>query len=273
MTTQHGPLSATDLLPDGPLRRLGTRLFLHDTLESTNAFLLARATEARDGTVAWTEFQSAGRGRLGRRWQAPRSSSVLLSVLLIEPADSPLLELAGLLAALATCEAIDATTECTPAVRWPNDVTIGGRKVSGVLAESSVLVDAGGGAVRRALVIGVGINCLQHRGHFPLEIADIATSLEIASPQPINRAAVAARLLARLDHWLHAAVSVTGGWGDLRAAWRAWCQDFGTRVTLEQDGREHRGTALDVADDGSLIVQLDHGGRRQFASATTTRVW
>ena len=271
MIPRHGPLSATDLLPDGPLRRLGTRLFLHDTLESTNAFLLARATEARDGAVAWAESQSAGRGRLGRRWQAPRGSSVLLSVLLIEPADSPLLELAGLLAALATCEAIEATTECSPAVHWPNDVTIAGRKVCGVLAESSLIANAAG--PRRALVIGVGINCLQQSGHFPPELADIATSLEIASSQPIDRAAVAAKLLARLDHWLGVARDTADGWSALRAAWRAWCQDFGTRVTLEQDGREHRGTALDVADDGSLIVQLDHGGRRQFASATTTRVW
>lgn len=262
----HRPLAASDLLPRGPLRRLGQRILVHDAIDSTNALLLARAAEAGDGAVAWAEFQTAGRGRLGRRWLAPRGSSVMFSVLLHEPADSPLLAVATLAGAVAACEAIEAACDCTPAVRWPNDIVLRGRKAGGVLAESCPL-PAG-----RALVIGIGLNCLQQRGHFPPELADAATSLELESTQPVDRAAVAAGCLARLDDWVVRVGAGPAGRADLHRAWRARCGDVGLRVSLEHDGRTYRGTALDITDNGDLLVQLDEGGRRHFAPATTTRI-
>lgn len=255
------------MLPDGPLRRLGRRVFLHETIDSTNAFLLGRAEEAGDGAIAWAEFQTAGRGRLGRRWEAPRGSSIMLSVLLHEAVDSPVVSLAALLGTLATCEAIDGTTDCSPSVRWPNDIVIKRRKLGGVLAESCPL------GARRAVVIGIGLNCFQHPGHFGAELVAKATSLERESAYPINRAPVAARVLARLDHWLTAGTQTAAGGTALTAAWRDRCDDVGTRVTLEHDGRVFTGTVLDVSADGDLLVELDRGGRRQFAAATTTRVW
>jgi BirA family transcriptional regulator, biotin operon repressor / biotin---[acetyl-CoA-carboxylase] ligase len=264
----HGPLTVADLLP-AALVRLGRAVHLHASIASTNQFLLERAAALPDGAVAWAEHQTAGRGRLGRRWMAPRGSAILLSILLHEPPDSPLLSRAALLAAVAACEAVSATTDCTPGVRWPNDVVIGPRKLGGVLAESCALSGAHG--PQRALVIGIGLNCLQQRGHFPEELAGKATSLECESHAPIHRAVIAAALLARLDTWL---VALAGGdWAPLRAAWQARCGDVGTRVTLSHDGRTFAGTALAVADDGDLLVQLDEGGRRQFAAATTTRLW
>ncbi|HPM23287.1 MAG TPA: biotin--[acetyl-CoA-carboxylase] ligase [Phycisphaerae bacterium] len=270
MSAPHRPLTSADLLSQGPLRRLGRRVFLHDTLDSTNRFLLDHAADAGDGAVACAESQSAGRGRLGRRWEAPRGSSVLLSVLLHEPADTPLLSQGALLASVAACEAVAAATDCSPVVRWPNDVVLNGRKLGGVLAESCALRTAEG-AARRAVVIGIGLNCLQQRGHFAGEFADRATSLECESRHAVDRALVAGHLLARLDTWLAMCNVVEGGWQRMRTTWRKHCEDIGTRVTLEHDGRTFAGTALDLDDQGDLIVQLDHGGRRHFAATTTTR--
>jgi BirA family biotin operon repressor/biotin-[acetyl-CoA-carboxylase] ligase len=247
---------------------LGRTVFVHDTIDSTNRFLLEQAATLGDGAVASAEYQTAGRGRLGRRWLAPRGSSVLLSVLLLESADSPLLAQGALLASLAACEAVEAATDCSPTVRWPNDVMVAGRKVGGVLAESCLL----GCHATRAVVIGVGINCLQQRGHFADELARTATSLESESARAVNRASVASGLLARLDHWLRVTVEQLDGWTQVRSAWRARCQDQGTRVTLEHDGRTFAGTALDISDDGDLVVELDQGARRAFTAATTTRV-
>lgn len=273
MSAEHQPLMLKDLLPHGPLGRLGQRVFRLETVSSTNQFLLERADDAGDGLIAHAEQQTAGRGRLGRRWNAPRGSSILLSMLLIEPVDTPLLSQGALLAALAACEAIEAATDCTPAVRWPNDLVLGARKLGGVLAES-ILVPAGKSETgRRAVVIGVGINCLQQRGHFSGPLAQTATSLECESAQPVDRGTVAASLLARLDHWLVLCGQQPDGWAQMRAAWRRRCEDVGTRVTLEHDARVFAGTALDVADNGDLVVQLDEGGRRHFAAATTTRAW
>src|SRR5262245_15113191 len=97
----HRPLTLEDLLPHGPLARIGRAIHLLDTAASTNELLLRHAG-AVDGAIATAEFQTAGRGRQGRRWEAPRGSSILLSVLLIEPADSPLIIHAAQLAGLAT---------------------------------------------------------------------------------------------------------------------------------------------------------------------------
>jgi len=282
----HHPLTENDLFPNGPLNRLGQQVLVLDQIDSTNAVLLARAPALPDGTVAVTDYQTAGRGRQGRRWTAPRGSSILLSVLLIESGNSPLslgeragesgpaVPHAAMLTALAACEAIDACTDCQPALRWPNDLALGGKKLGGVLAESTPVGTAMPAHPRaRALVIGVGINCLQQPGHFQGELADKATSLEIESDQPIHRAALAHELLRQIDGRLAACVREHRGWEQVRTAWKSRCDDLGARVTLQDGGQSFTGTVLDITADGDLLVQLDRGGRRHFGSATTTRLW
>jgi BirA family biotin operon repressor/biotin-[acetyl-CoA-carboxylase] ligase len=267
----HTPVTKAVLLPHGPLQRLGRELFIFDDVDSTNAWLLAQAAELPDGTVASAEYQSAGRGRLGRRWEAPRGSSVLLSVLLREPPDSPLTRRVTVLAALAACEAIELVTLCRPEVRWPNDLVIGGRKLGGVLVEATPLPPRlGTPAGTRAVVVGIGVNCLQQRGHFPAELADQATSLELESPQPVDRTAVGRHLLERLDANLVAA-SQSDAWPGLLRAWKARCDEVGGRVELQQDRRSFSGTVLDISEDGHLLVHLDEGGCRYFDASTTTR--
>jgi len=262
----HRPLTAADLLPHGPLRRVGRQLLLYDTLDSTNTLLLSRAHELPDGTVAHAEFQTAGRGRLGRTWLAPRGSSVLLSVLLRERRNSPALRLGGLLAAVAACEAIEAVTECTPTVRWPNDILLTGGKLGGVLAESRAV------GPQRALVLGIGLNCLQQPGHFTGELAGRAVSLECVSTRPVMRAAVAASLLQRLDAWLDRVAADADGWEQVRHAWQMRCDDFGRRITLAHDGRTYTGTALEISAGADIVVELDRGGRRHFSASGTTRL-
>jgi len=269
----HRPLSQADLLPAGPLRRLGRQVFLFSEIGSTNAFLLKQAAALQDGTLAAAEFQSAGRGRLGRRWLAPRGSSLLLSVLLLEPPDSPLRLYAGLLAALAARETIEAETDCRPTLRWPNDLMVAGRKLGGVLAESTPLPRSCARAdLRLALVVGIGINCLQQRGHYPAELVPNATSLEIECRHPVDRPALCRALLRRLDAAFTQTAPGAFDWSASHAAWLAHSDDLGARVRLQQDGRTFTGTVLDIVEGGDLLVQLDQGARRRFASATTTRL-
>jgi BirA family biotin operon repressor/biotin-[acetyl-CoA-carboxylase] ligase len=274
----HTPLSETNLLPDGPLQRIGRRVVAFSELNSTNSYALAQATDLPDGAVVLSEYQSAGRGRLGHTWQSPRGASILLSVLLKEPAASPLIKRATMLAALATCEAVEAAGFCRPLLRWPNDLLLSGRKVAGVLVESSPLPKSTGQMPLRAIVLGIGINCLQQRGHFTGELADSATSLEIESPSPVDRAPVARCLLETLDrHVTNLAVegpnrTDAAGSEGLVAAWKAHCNDLGRRVTLRHDRKTYSGTVLDITDDGDLLIELDRGGRHCFAAATTTRI-
>lgn len=285
--TPDALLSAERLRPARPFRRLCADIRILSEVDSTNSYLLAQADALPDGAVLFAEHQTSGRGRLGRRWAAPRGSSLLLSVLFFEQPGASTAALSTLIGAVAACEAIEAATDCRPTLRWPNDVLISGRKVAGVLVETR---RRGTGSPPLAVVLGIGINCLQQRGHFPPELGETATSLELESPQPIDRAAVAAALLARLDAWLSAEKSFEVAAADRRdaagapgvnagaqrapllAAWRQRCEPPGTRIRLQHDGRMFAGTMLDVDEAGDLLVELDEGGRRLFAAATTTRL-
>jgi len=156
-----------------------------------------------EGTVAVAEEQTEGRGRLGRTWHAPARTSVLVSVLLrpqIEPSRLPEL---SLVAGGAVAEAIADVTGIDPAVKFPNDVLVGGRKVAGILAESS----------EGRVVLGIGVNVNQDREQLPADTATEPTSLSIELGEPIDRAGLLAAILLRLerayDAWL-TGTSATG---------------------------------------------------------------
>jgi len=269
----HRPLTETDLFPHGPLRRLGRRVELLPEIDSTNAYLLAHAADWDDGSVVVAEFQSAGRGRQGRRWLAPRGSSILLSVLLIEPEGSLRITHGTMLAAVAASQALEAETDCRPGLRWPNDLVVGGKKLGGILAESTPRAPQPDRKhAKRAVVIGIGLNCFQQPGHFGAELADTATSLEIECAQPVDRPALARRLVERLDVLLSNDPRQQCTWPGLREAWIARSDDFGARVTLLENSRRYTGTVLEIADNGDLLVELDSGGRRRFEPTTTTRI-
>lgn len=267
MLTAHRPLTQSDLLPNGPLARLGGSLHWFSEVASTNGFLLDNAERLPDGAIAWTEFQTAGRGRQGRVWEAARGASVLLSVLLHEPANSRLVRYASIAAALGARQAIVVASACKPRLRWPNDIVIGGRKVAGVLSESAHT------ARGRALVVGVGVNCLQHAGHFGEALRDKATSLEIESDAAVSRSAVAGEIVRQLDRQFAAAAAAPDCVAVWREGWRRHSDDAGRHVRLIEGGREFAGTIVELSEEGGVVVQLDRGGRRLFSADTTSRQW
>jgi len=244
--------------------RVGRRIVHLDTTDSTNDEAWRRLPEGNaDGLVVLAEFQTKGRGRLGRVWQAARGASVLCSVLIEDDACALTPATVGLAVGVAIHDAIRDATGLHCVIDWPNDLLIADRKVAGVLVESRK--SAQGTAV---YVMGVGINCLQHRGHFPEEIAGRATSLDIESVSPISRQLVIRRLLERMEEWFAA----SNGWtnADLRAAWLARALPLGRRVSLVHQGQTHRGSIIDLDPVAGLVVQLDSGGVRMFAAADTT---
>lgn len=179
----------TDLHPEAfaGLRRgrLGDPYLYVRECRSTQELL--RDAALPEGAVAVAEHQTAGRGRLGRRWEDAAGSSLLCSVLL-RPGAGMLPQL-SLVAALATAEAIEELTRCQARVKWPNDVLIGGRKVAGILLELA------GGAV----VAGIGVNVGQESGELPEATRTPAASLRTASGRRHDRGRLLAGLLHRLE--------------------------------------------------------------------------
>jgi BirA family transcriptional regulator, biotin operon repressor / biotin---[acetyl-CoA-carboxylase] ligase len=147
------------------------------------------ADERDEGTVAVAEEQTEGRGRLGRPWEAPPGTSVLVSVLLLPDVAAPRLPELSLVAGGAVAEAIREVTGIEPSIKFPNDVLIGGRKVAGILAESS----------EGRVVLGIGVNANQTAEQLPAGVQTAPTSLRLEVGEPVGRAQLLAAILLRLE--------------------------------------------------------------------------
>lgn len=249
-------------------QRIGRRIVHIESTTSTNdeAWKLVEGEPVgADGTVVFAEQQTAGRGRLGRGWVSPKGASLLCSVVVVDAGAGPAGGELGLIAAVAACDAVKATTELLPSIKWPNDLLVRGRKLGGILVESRGHGAADGG---KAYVVGIGINCLQQRGHFAGTIASTGTSLDIESSHAIDRSSLAAALLSELDRWLAEPDRYSAD--RLRRAWLDRAEAIGGRIALCHADKVYSGTVLDVDPHAALVVQLDEGGVRKFDAADTT---
>ncbi|MGO9558596.1 MAG: biotin--[acetyl-CoA-carboxylase] ligase [Acidimicrobiales bacterium] len=232
---------------------------------STNAELLLRAAAgAPEGTVLLADRQSAGRGRLDRRWLDHPGGSVLCSILFRPRWPLESWFLAGWVVALSAIEACSEVAGVDCNCKWPNDLIAGSehRKVAGLLAET---------ALPSALVAGIGINCNWPDGFPPdgspdaVEIAARATSLDRLAGRAVDRDAVADRMLAAVARrWeaLSCASTKRAGAPDaattasLRSEYRTRCATIGEVVRVTLAGEEVIGRALDVDDHGRLLVDV-----------------
>ena len=263
-----GVMNIERILAGRTLGRLARRVDILDTTTSTNDHAWAHANDtAADGFVVFAEHQTAGRGRMGRSWISPRGAGVICTTLLIESGEHliPTTGSLGLIAGIATAHAIVEATGICALIAWPNDIVIRNRKTAGILVETRTL--AGG---VRACALGIGINCLQHRNHFPADLRARATSLDIESSVAIDRESVAGALLSNLDKWL----ADPSQWeaGNVRAAFMACALPIGRSIRLRYEGQVYSGQVLDIDPSAALVVQLDAGARRLFPAAGTSVV-
>ena len=230
-------------------------------LASTNDEAHRHAAEgAPHGALVVADSQSKGRGRRGRSWVTPPGTALALTLVLrpeLPPSRAPELQL---VAAVAVCEAARALGAPKAAIKWPNDVEAGGRKLAGLLAE----LRASGDRLEH-VVLGIGLNVNLTEQDLPEELRGAATSLRLESGAKVPRAWVLFRLLERLEHWL--GVHESEGFGPVRARWRELSSTLGRRVRIEsgvsadewEKGQGLQGEALDLADDGALLVRDDAG--------------
>lgn len=261
-------LEAAELLRDLRTRRIGRAITVLPETRSTNEYALetlAAAGPTNDGHVVFAEHQTAGRGRLGRSWRSPRGASLLFTVLLWEERPLACPSRIIMAAAVAAVRGIEKSTDVEPVVRWPNDIYVRSKKLAGILIETRGPQDR-----PLATAIGIGVNCLQKTAHFPPDLRDAATSLEIEGRHPVDRVAVAQAILRELDAYFAEPGRISD---DLLVAyWREHSADIGARVTLSSGGEECSGRIMDIHPATGLSVRLDTGPCRHFDPATTTRL-
>ncbi|MBN1921607.1 MAG: biotin--[acetyl-CoA-carboxylase] ligase [Anaerolineae bacterium] len=231
------------------------RFFFHSTVTSTHDVLRDLAErDVPEGAVVVAESQTAGRGRLGRRWVAPPGSALLLSVLFRPP--EPFLTYAPrllMLCGLALQEAVTATTGILPALKWPNDLIVEHgeewRKLAGILAEIGVVAGAA-----PFLMVGVGLNVAIPAEQLA-QVSPVATSLLVELGCPVDRAALLEAFLQRLEGGYE---RLRAGWNPL-PEWRAALAWMGREVVVKAPTGDVCGVATDVLDDGALVLQTGEG--------------
>lgn len=244
------PQALVDSLVGGP--SLITAVEWHEQLDSTNI----RATEAAaqgagEGLLVLADAQTAGRGRRSRSWQAPAGASLLLS-LLLRDSGRVRAGLVPLAAGVALAEAAAAHAEpAEVGLSWPNDLLVRGagegwRKAAGILVEAS----------GEAVVVGVGVN-VDWRGVDRATLGDVgaAGSLAEARGADVDRWRLLAAWCGLLGHRLADAADDPAR---LLEAYRGWCHTLGAAVRAQlPDGAVLEGRAVDVADDGALVLDAD----------------
>ena len=228
-----------------------------ESVDSTNRYAreLAKAGAA-DRTLVVAEKQTGGRGRRGRTWISPEGEGIFMS-LIVRP-DIPLCDTAkiSLVTALAVADAIAKVTGLDARIKWPNDIVCGGRKVCGMLLE----MDVADGKLQ-SVVAGVGINV--HQTQFPEEIAHTATSLDLLCGRRISRKALISTFLDAFDE----AMALLQDDACFMQAYRARSATLGQRVQVIAASETYTGTAFDLTDSGSLIVEDEEGQRREVLAA------
>ncbi len=253
-------------------RVFGRSLILFNRITSTNDFLkrLARRNAA-EGTVILADEQTAGRGRLGRKWQSLPGKGLWFSFLM-RP-QLPLEKVGVISLAVAALIADVLTQACGREfrVKWPNDVLVAGKKVCGILCEtqmSPVNVEA--------IIAGVGLNVLQTREDFAPEWRERATSLRLAGSQNCDRKALFTKLSAAFDENLFERLPQR--LPRLAEQWCARCEGLGGPITVSHmvsargvNAKENTSGILEgIGEGGELILRMPAGDSRFFSAGEIT---
>ncbi|RAU95552.1 biotin--[acetyl-CoA-carboxylase] ligase [Paenibacillus sp. YN15] len=262
LLSQPDTLSPDDLLPLLRTRVLGKSIHCFDEVDSTqNVAQRLIRDGAPEGTLVLAERQTAGRGRLGRHWHSPKGKGIYMSLVVKPEIPLHLTPHLTLLAAVALNRAIrKVVPEVEPGIKWPNDLLIGGKKISGILLESSAENEQ-----LQYIVTGVGISCNLERSDYPEELADRATSLLIESGRRIDRARLIAQFLGQLEELY--GLYYSQGFSPIQTLWEASAVTLGQTVRSSDANGSFEGTAVGLNEWGGLRLRLADGSERTIYSA------
>jgi len=244
--------------------QIGKRIYTLSQASSTNEVAFGLALKgAEEGVVVLAESQIKGKGRMGRPWESPAGLNIYLSLILrprIVPSKTPLITL---MAAVACAEAIDKVTGLLPSIKWPNDLLLERKKLGGILTEADMELDR-----INFVVVGIGINVNMTRALFPPSIKDTATSLQEALGREISRIALIQAVLQQMEQWYQRLAQGRGE--EIRRRWKELSLVKGQAIEVTSLGEVVRGTALDIDEDGALLVQTDTNTIKRVVAGDVT---
>lgn len=232
---------------------IGTEIIVVDSAESTNDLLKQLAkNNINEGLVVTAKYQTQGKGRRGRTW-CSNPGGLYFSVLLRPKL--PLTEVAKitLLAGITVVEILRSMYGLPAVLKWPNDVLVNGKKICGILVELS----ADSESVHH-VIVGVGINCNQSSDSWPPALCHIATSLATETNNTIDRKQLLEQILAHLEHYY---LRFREDKNFLLKLARQYTSLLGKTVQVITNNETYIATAIDISENGALIVQKQDGCR------------
>lgn len=246
-------LLAVDIENGLDCQLIGQSIISLPETDSTNVQARRLAEEGvLEGTVVVADRQSAGRGRLGRRWESPSGVNLYCSILLRPKIPVPQAPQLTFLSAVAVVETLNKVCQLSAKVKWPNDILVDGAKISGLLNEMNAETDQ-----IHFVILGVGINLNMTKNQFPEELNYPATSAFLETGKPVDRLVFLRTFLQCLDQ--HYTEFLQEGFVPIRQRWESYCDMMNMQVMVDQGSESLHGTVVGLDLDGALLLQLDNG--------------
>lgn len=241
-------------------KQFGRRFHLYPSVYTTMQTAREHRAEG-EGTVVLAEVQTRGKGRLGRDWHSPAGKGLWFSMVL-----SPLIPLQQmpqltLLTSVSLCRAIRRVCGVDVKIKWPNDLLLDGKKVCGILMEST-----GEDERLQFCIAGVGINVNMDLHDFPTQLQPLATSLKLFTGERVDRTELLATFLNEWEQQYE--LYLEHGFAPIRTLWEALTDMLGTDVRLvTPSGDVLSGKAIRLEDSGALLIEQADGTRKKVYSA------
>jgi BirA family transcriptional regulator, biotin operon repressor / biotin---[acetyl-CoA-carboxylase] ligase len=232
---------------------VGGKVISVQEIGSTNSRIRELAEQgAQEGTVLISDRQSAGRGRLGRRWESPSGVNLYCSILLKPQMPVQQAPQLTFLSAVAATETLNQVCHLSANVKWPNDILVKGAKISGLLNEMNAETEQ-----IHYVILGIGINLNMTAEQFPQELNYPATSALIETGTPVDRILFLQTFLEKLDQYY--LEFIQQGFAPIRKRWENLCNIMNQKVAVVQQSHTITGTVVGIDFDGALQVQCDDG--------------
>jgi len=263
-------VSRPDLLLPQEIQRglsttyIGKKIFYFPELESTNIMAkekaLHRAEGIDEGTLIITEKQSAGKGRLGRKWFSP-TGGIWLSIILYPQLPPSYIPRITLMTAVAVVKAIKICTQIEPQIKWPNDILISEKKVCGILTEMSAELD-----MINWVVVGIGINANIEHQDFPEDIQENTISLKEVSGKEVLRVMLIQTFLQEFEKYYDKFKRKE--FLSILEEWKLNSHTLGKKVRVDMGEKIITGEAVNINEEGALILKKEDGKLINIISGT-----
>jgi len=243
---------------------IGQKIFYFPELESTNIIAKVKASPRaegiNEGTIIIAERQSAGKGRLGRRWFSPLGG-IWLSLILYPQLSPSYIPRITLMAAVAIVKAMERYAQIKTQIKWPNDILIKEKKVCGILTEMSAELD-----IINWIVVGIGINANINQGEFPEDIKDNSVSLKEILGKKISRVRLTQILLEEFEKYYERLKRRE--FSSILKEGKLYSHTLKRKIKINMGEKIITGEAIDINEEGALILKKEDGELLEIISGT-----